>query len=502
MFSAFYIGASGMKTHAEGIGVIGNNIANVNTVGFKNSKFTFQNLMSESLSAGGVDTGFSQIGMGVKMEDIKVDFSQGAFEVTNQITNLGIGGKGFFKVTNGADTHYTRAGNFQFDKNGYMVDPSGARLNGTALANGVRGKSQEIRLQPDATGNMTSKPKATSLTTVLTNLSGGQNTVNKSNPFFGLTSAWNGMSSNAPLTSAQYSHSTAVKVYDQNGQAHTLTIYYDEVKMSNAGGKKMWEYVVAMPPGEDTRAGFMNTSNAGLLMNGTLTFNSAGVLEGQSAFVPSGSNNPKQLSNWVPASFSPDGYPLISASFEGGGSISTGLNMGLANTGSGWANSVSNASAIGTDPSKLPSFTSKRAANASTAFHGTNSTIQATQNGYPDGIMNNLSVNNNGVIIGRYSNGQSIELYQVDLNYFTNDYGLRSEGGNHYAATSASGTALQGAPNTKGLGSITQGALETSNVDLALEFVGLINTQRGFQVNGKVITTSDSMIQEALSIKR
>jgi flagellar hook protein FlgE len=372
MFSSFYVGASGMKAQAEGMSVISNNIANVNTVGFKNSNFTFQNLMSQNLGYGigatGHESGYSQLGMGVSLAEVEVDFAQGAFAMTNQITNLGIGGKGFFKVTNNGQEYYTRAGNFQFDKNGYIVDPSGAQLQGASIVNGIRSSTtQSIQLKPDATGKMTIPAKATSLATVLTNLSGGTYTNNAANPFFGLTKAWNGTSSNAPLSTEQYAYSTSIKVYDQNGEAHNLTVYYDQVNTSNAGGKKIWQYVVAMPAGEDTRAGFKGTSNAGLLMTGTLSFNSAGILESQSAFSPTGSGDPKSLKNWGPASFTAEGYPQINTSFSNGGNVSMGLNMGLANTGSGWSTTVSNASAIGTDPSKLPSFSAQAAAGKTTS---------------------------------------------------------------------------------------------------------------------------------------
>jgi len=128
--------------------------------------------------------------------------------------------------------------------------------------------------------------------------------------------------------------------------------------------------------------------------------------------------------------------------------------------------------------------------------------MNSTQNGYASGVMSGFAFNNDGVLIGRFTNGQTKELYQVDLYTFTNDYGLRSEGKNCFSATTASGDPIKGIPNVKAAGGISQYSLELSNVDLAEEFVHMIGTQRGFEANSKVITTSDAIIQNAINMKR
>jgi flagellar hook protein FlgE len=507
MFSAIYTGATGLKAQSQSLGVTGNNIANVSTTAFKGSTAYFANLMSQTLSYGSAatdhETGYSQVGLGVGLEDIKIDFSQGSFETTNTSTNIAIGGKGFFKVTDGGNTYYSRAGDFEFDENGYMIDPSGAQLQGRSITNGVTsGASSSIKLNINEEGMVTMPAKGTTQATIISNLSATEaSSTSATNPYFSLTESWNGLDSETPLSSSQYSYSTSLNVYDENGEAHTVTVYYDKINSSDAGGKNLWQYIVTMDPSEDTRSGFQGTSNAGLLMTGTLTFNSSGVLESQSAFTYSGSGDPASLTNWTPSSFSADGYPQFSATTSNG-ALTMGVNLGLTNTGAGWTNTVSNAAAVGYDPSALPAFASTRAASATTAYSGTSSTTKLSQDGYASGVMQSISIDQNGVLSGVFSNGQTDALYQIDLYYFTNEYGLRSEGNNHYSATTDSGVAYQGTPGSDGLGTLTQYSLEQSNVDLATEFVTMISTQRAFEMNSKVITTADSVIQEALNIKR
>ena len=114
----------------------------------------------------------------------------------------------------------------------------------------------------------------------------------------------------------------------------------------------------------------------------------------------------------------------------------------------------------------------------------------------------NVTVSPAGIVEGRYSNGQIIALYQIDLANFNNPWGLSREGGNLFAETLDSGSALIDVPGTSGLGKVSPNSLEQSNVDLATEFVKMIIAQRGFQANSKVITTTDEMLADLMMIKR
>lgn len=502
MISSLYIGATGMKTHARGMQVLGNNIANVNTVGFKNSNAIFANLMSQYATT---DTsrsvGYSQVGMGSRLQDIKVNWNQGSFETTNSICDMGIAGLGLFGVKNEGELLYTRAGNFHIDKEGYMVDPHGYRLQGTRRYGDTAGTSGDIRFEPDANGQIVLDPKATTLIKSYNNLGSGDKTSSNTNPFFALSQQWNGNAS-PPLQESTYAYSTSLTIYDDNGNSHEVTIYFDEATSSNAAkGTSNWEFVVGLNPAEDGRDAFAGTSAAGMLMMGTLTFNSEGQLMNMSAFTNNGSGG-KALANWVPSGFSEDGFPLLEATFSDGANASIGLDLGLTNQQSSWSQTVSNASAVGNKPSVLPYFDGKRGATSTTNYTGSSSTLYSSQDGYAKGFMNTFSVDSDGTIIGKFSNGQTQDLWQVNLYNFTNPYGLKAEGNNHWSATSAAGAEKRGFAGEDNFGYIAQNALEQSNVELSREFVNMITTQRGFQANSKIITTSDTVLQSALNMKR
>ncbi len=506
MFSSMFIGATGLKTHQQGLNVVSNNMANSSTVAYKTQEFTFGTLMSQTMTTGqDSSVGISQKGMGVGLERVKNDFSQGVFETSNTATDLAIGGKGFFRVSKDDETFYTRAGNFRFDNQGYIVDPHGYRLQGTDLSADATGATGDIRLTPDENGQITSTPQATTLLTNFVNLQGtnADHSTDADNPFFALLKAYDANATDSPLDSTQYELSQSFQIYDENGDTHDVTIYYDQVTANTTDGKSYWEYIVAMDPADEGRSSFQNTSGAGLLMAGTLTFTSVGQLEAQSAYTFGGTegSDTENLSSWVPASINSDGFPEFTATVTSNSSVTMGLNLGLTATSNAWSG-ASTAADVGTDPSQLPQFAATRDARASTAHAGTSATVYYNQNGYGQGYLSNLTVDTDGKLIGQFSNGQSLELYQINLYNFTNEHGLFSEGNNHYSATTASGTMNEGIPGDANFGRLTQYALEQSNVDLAEQMVQMITTQRGFQANGKVITTTDSMLQSALNTKR
>jgi flagellar hook protein FlgE len=553
--ASLYSGITGLSAHGERMTVIGNNLANVNTTAYKGSRMHFEDLMSQDFPT---SNGISQVGRGVRVAAIYTDYSQGAFETTNESTDMSIGGDGFFMVSP-KDTeaqYYTRAGTFRFDKNGYLVDPHGYVLQGWEIEQSqpsvattgslsdlndtkVKGAIKDIRLE-----NFQSPPKATNQASFITNLDPQDESRSNSttNPYFALFSAWDGQDADNDgrfIADTAYSYSTSMKVYDDIGTAHTMTTYFDQVTLSNSGGYQVWEYMVTVPPSEDGRffgsgASFhrmSDTSNGGVLMTGTLTFRS-GQLVGQSAYTYKGSNDGDvgALSNWSLARYSTRGYPLCTGNFLGASNASLAtsenaqpieINFGIRNTssttssniGGGWSVAgggtlPSNAAMVGNNitdvqstlpNAEIPSIS----ALASQSFDtGGSSTLYQSQDGYPAGILQNVSVSRDGVLTGRYSNGQVIELYKISLATFTNEWGLRREGGNLFTETQDSGQALTGFAGEQGKGTIDGNSLEMSNVDMAAEFVRMITTQRGFQANTKVITTTDSMLGEVIAMKR
>jgi len=547
--SSLYSGISGMQAHTQSISVIGNNLANVSTVGYKGANVQFEDLMSQDVST---SAGVAQVGRGVRVAAIYTDFAQGAFETTTEATDLAIGGSGFFtvKVPDTDNSYYSRAGNFRFDNSGYLVEPHGYRVQGwamqkatTSTASGtsstatagysIVGSPTDIRVN-----NFQSPPEATTKVSVITNLD--PNATSKSNdgsdPYFSMFGNWDATKT-TPLDSASYGYSSTLKVYDQVGASHNLTVYYDKVKMSNAGSDTVWEYMVTCPPSEDGRilsgaSGNMamtGTSAAGVLMIGTMTFR-AGQLVGQSSYTlkSNGGGDVGNLDNWKLADLSTGGYPLVTPNFiqasnaslatntaatpiaidfgihasdttdDGTGILGWGVGRGtLSDSASALSNKISNTG-------WLPNMKTPVVDALSTQSYDTggSSTLYQSQNGYTAGYLQSVSVSRDGVLTGTYSNGQVLDLFSLTLTSFTNQWGLRREGGNLFSQTRESGPALTGEANSAGKGSVSSNSLESSNVDMGTEFVSLITAQRGFQANTKVITTADSLLGEIIAMKR
>lgn len=493
MMHGLYTGATGMKTLSSGMNVVGNNLANVNTIGFKQSMALYEDLISQDKPMGGSYlTGSSQVGLGSAVADVRVIRTQGAFIPGSESTDLAIAGTGFFQVVNGDNTHYTRAGNFRFTNEGVLVDPNGFALMGHPVANGKEGPLAQFKLPLDAEGRMTMPPKATTSLTGVFNLGFDKDSsASATDPFFGMLTSWDGTKS-PPLEGAGYSQS--MRVYDSAGKPHEVTVHFDNAM--NSEGKRQVEFLVTMPPGEDAAAG---TPGAGLLMSGTLQFNSSGQLEDMMAFTPTGGDR-KNLASWTPAALDASGKPQFTLPLAGGAQT-TSIDFGL--TATSWRAAPASAAAVGVDGTALGGMSGPtRASRATTAYAGSSSAQFIQQDGYPQGSMMNLSVGRDGTVSGKYSNGEVQPLFRVPLFRFTSEDGLRSEGMNHYSATPASGRMDEGKAGTENFGTVSGNALEQSNVDMTREMVTMIITQRGFQTNSKVVTTADAMIQKALEIKR
>lgn len=405
--SSLWTGVSGLLAHGEKMNVVGNNIANVNTVGFKSQRMDFADFVYQDAHS---VAGPTQIGRGVKVGTIIGNFAQGAFESTTNATDLAIEGRGFFQVqaVGSDEAYYTRAGNFTFDKEGYLKDPNGFALQGWRIDNSggvmqatggnanavnagsgstspIKGSGVPTDIQLDT---FTVFPQQTTKMDFKVNLpkSGADNAVNTSNPFAALFSQWNGNEAERgdnvpPLAQTSYAEQTTMQIYDEAGVKHTITVYFDKVSSTDYkggnSGEEVWEYIVTMDPAEDKRqfwdeaSGELKNVNetkaGGLLMSGTFTFNSAGAIVNQSAYVwggtqspeynpdsftdvpdPAGGTEPKKvinldpsdMKNWQPAPVSSSGYPIVVPNFSGildaqtsgtqnGAKYNTEINFGL-----------------------------------------------------------------------------------------------------------------------------------------------------------------------------
>ncbi|MCX5815043.1 MAG: flagellar hook-basal body complex protein [Proteobacteria bacterium] len=257
-----------------------------------------------------------------------------------------------------------------------------------------------------------------------------------------------GFNVDSPTATANYS--SAITVYDSNGQSHVVTAYFRKSNI-DASSNSIWEWMAVVGAG-DAAAG-ENT----LALSGDLTFDDAGVLQGE------GSNHQVFFNFTTPAQ---QNQPI-------------NLSFGTLSAISG-----------GTTKDPLTQYPIDSATN-----------YQA-QDGFPPGTLTSVSVDAEGIISGHYSNGQIIDQYQITLANFGDPVGLTKEGNNLFSANNKTGDAYKYAPGVSGTGKINPNSLEQSNVDLATEFVKMIVAQRGFQANSRVITTSDEILQELMNLKR
>ncbi|MCJ8501305.1 flagellar hook protein FlgE [Desulfatitalea alkaliphila] len=413
MIGSLYSGISGLKAQTSAMAVIGDNIANVNTTGFKTSKVRFANVFNATLGQSRM-----QIGRGVTMAGLTSNWGSGTIENTNAVTDLAINGQGMFIVRDGMNNaqYYTRAGQFEFNNLNRLVTTDGFEVQGYAiLQNGNRGAMGPITLP-----NGISEPSATEEITMAINLD-----------------------SEAEVGTR---FDTTVTVYDSLGNAVELNFIFER----DGDG---WQYYV------DPSLGTATPSDAA---RNYLRFDAYGVLE---------------------AANDDDGGALENPVIE-----ITGINLG------------------GVDPLELTWNLLNDAGTASsgsvTGYAGSSVKTAQSQDGYPSGMLQGISIDDDGTFTALYSNGTMRPFAQIALADFASYEGLAKLGSNLFTASLASGQPIVTTPNSAGVGAIASSSLEMSNVDLAQEFVSLITTQRAFQANSKVITTSDEVLAELINIKR
>ena len=421
--SALYSGVSGLNTNSTAMSVIGNNLANTNTLGFKGARTVFADLLSSTVNGSG---GSSQVGRGVGMSKVDNLFSQGTFESTESGLDVAIEGEGFFLLKQPGDdtTYYSRAGAFRFNDEGYLVNPEGLRVQGKGYdINGdlIAGDPTDIQVLNTGliAGNVTTEM------TLNTNLDSSS---------LVLPGAFNYQDT----TTFNYSSST--QTFDTLGNPHLVTTYFK--KTANNAWNWYWTAESsAVPPT------ILGQSAVGAAAAGTLAFN-------------------------------PDGT-LVGAPVPVTGAIAAGDLV--------WANGTTNTGVTITFDT--------------TQFNSDSVVISQEQNGYAAGNLTGVDIDEDGIVIASYSNGEQTKIASLVLGKFGNRNGLALAGSNLYKETSASGTPRTGLPGAE-LGKVFTNSLEQSNVDMGTEFVKMITVQRGFQANSKIITTVDELLGELINLKR
>ena len=402
MLQAMFSSISSIKAHQVRMGVVGNNIANVNTTAFKAGRVTFQEMMAQTLrgagrpTEGGIGgTNPMQVGLGTQVSSIDTLLEQGTLQATNRMLDLAIQGNGFFVVSDGRRIAFTRDGSFDIDANGSLVHKgTGQRVVGW---------------MPDASGNIdTTRPPSASSGIAVP---------------IGRTVAGRATSEvlfRGNLERDGTSWTTTVTIYDALGEPRALQLVFARQQGSR------W----------------------------TVT----GTVNG-------GNTEPRDLT----------------IQFDGQGRISSGASQTI-NGPDGMA--------IRLDFSRLTQF-------------ATSSNVEPlSQNGYPSGTLEQLTVSPDGTINGVFSNGLNLPVARLAMAVFNNPGGLERTGNNLFRESINSGIANIGTAQTGGRGSISSGYLEMSNADIGNEFTNLIITQRGFQANTRIVSTVDEMLQDVLQMKR
>jgi flagellar hook protein FlgE len=430
MITSLFTAVSGMNANGTALSVIGDNVANMNTVAFKASRSSFGDILSQSL-------GTSQIGRGVAVTDITPVFTQGSFENTANVLDLSVDGEGLFIVKDTSGVAYTRAGQFNLDKEGYIVNTSGMRLQGYLFStSGSSAGLGDINLS-----TLNSAPQPTASAEISANLD-SRATIG---PAFDVTDPGNTSNFSSTLT-----------VYDSLGVSHVINIYFRKDTEAATGNSWEWNAVV-----NDTDSASGATE---IQATGTIDFTSDGALDVESAItypVTSGAGSGFQFSGGATANQAVD--------FNFGTSITTDGGTGLDGT---------------------------------TQFGSTSATIFQSQNGYASGSLRNITITQDGFITGIFTNGQTRAVGQVALAKFLAPTEVKKMGKNLYSESSESGQPIVSIPGTSGTGVVLSNTLELSNVDLAEEFVKMIISQRGFQANSKMVSTSDELMQELINLKR
>jgi flagellar hook protein FlgE len=426
VLSSLYTGVSGLTSQGEALGVIGDNIANANTIGFKASRAEFQDIISKNLK--GI-LGGNQIGRGVKIGAVNPILSQGNVDSTEKSTDLAISGDGYFTLRGSDGESYTRDGSFHFDREGYLTSNDGQRVQG---------------FQSDDKGKIINKTGDIKFPRALIPAK-GTTEVNLDMNLDSRVDAGKVFNPEDPYSSSNFS--TGVEVYDSQGNKHLMTMFF------NKSADRQWD-VRGMVDGKEVTGGIPGKMSE--VMTAKLGFTVDGKLDTEQVT--------KQAFN-----------------FAGGALQNQQIKMDFGD-------------AITTDKGK--------GLDGSKQYGKDSDLITWRQDGAAAGTITNMSFNDEGVLTALYTNGQAADLGQIALAKFENPEALFKAGNNRLKESRDSGAGAIGKSRQAGRGQLFAKSLERSTVDLATEFVNLIQNQRGFQANAKTITTTDELLSEVIQLKR
>lgn len=487
MMRSLYSGVSGLKNHQTRMDVVGNNISNVNTTGFKSSRVTFSDTLSQTLSGASAPTenrggtNPKQIGLGSATSAIDTLFTDGSVQSTGVNTDLCLSGNGLFIVKDGDLSYYTRNGNFKFDKEGYYVNSDGLKVQGWSAttpgeAISTNGQPSEICIPAGKTMAASATSKATFSSNLnaaepmiksitITTADGKTETINTDGKTFKVGATYTptggtastiasltlNMTDGTNTTETEGSFTvgyskpktTIATVHDSLGNSHNVVIYMTKTGADNTGST--WRMSLANVNDDGTSTATLKDSNG------------------------------KDINLAMPKT-----------------EVKFNVNGGY-DTGSGTTTLTLTNGAVGTQTVALDFTALTQYAGSSTAF--------ATTDGNAAGTLKSVSIDSAGVITGTYTNGLNVQEAQVAIAQFNNASGLTKTGNSLYTESNNSGTPNIGTISDLGC-TVTPSSLEMSNVDMATELTDMIVTQRGYQSNSKIITVSDELLETLINMKR
>ena len=506
--ASFYIPLTGLNADSTALNTIANNLANMNTTGYKSKSVAFSDLFYQQIGEAGSGDPM-QRGSGTSVGSIQTDFSDGSPNATNVDTNVALQGNGFFVVSDGGDMLLTRAGNFSLDQNGNLITANGLSVMGFPATAGEVNPNGALAPVHIPVGEV-EPPSATAN--------------------FGMTATLD--------SSAQVGDSLpgTVQIYDSLGNAYQATVTYTKTATNT------WSYSISLP---DTLAA--TRSSTGGVNTLTYNFGSSGgtsttvdpatnltITGPNAAGVSTTINAPSVASGESVSTYANDLQNAlkaagITATVTATGGQLTISGASITTSGSVIQDAVASAPAIGsltfdsngnlvspsTDVTGIAfSGLSDGASNMNLTWnlYGTDgssnlsqvdqtSAVSSTsQDGFASGIYNGFSIGSDGTVTATFKNGQKLNVGQLALGNVVNLQGLRDLGNGEFETTLASGSATIGASGTSGLGTMQGRALEGSNVNISAEFSNLIIAQRAFEANSKAITTFDTVTQDTINM--
>ena len=435
---SFNIGLSGLYAANKQLDVTGNNIANVATTGFKSSRAEFEDVYSATR----LGTGSKTIGNGVRLANVSQQFGQGDVNNTGNVLDMGIQGNGFFILSDNGSLSYTRAGAFKTDAQNYVVDNNGNRLQGYGVdSNGkiINGVLTDLKIDTSSL-----KPNPTTKVDQTMNLNSAETKPT--------------VATFSPTDTNSYNKTISTKVYDSQGNEHTMDQYYVKT------GTNAWRVYTYM----DGRTPSDPASNTLTPLTADISFNSDGSINTLTAGAGwTKTGNTLTMTGWVPGAITNAATIPVTWGPNGSVAATGGIAFNMALT------------------------TSYNSPTARTAQY---------QDGYATGQISSLTIDESGVMTANFSNQQTKAIGQVAVASFANEQGLQPIGGTRWKETFSSGVAGVDAPKTGTLGAVVSNSLEESNVNLTNELVDLIKAQSNYQANAKTISTQSTIMQTIIQM--